>query len=146
MRAHPVHPIKSFSSDWQIQGGRDVWTNVKDAFLEYCILSFSQKVSYIFKSEVEILPFLPPLSLKLKLYSTWQSASDMTQKWLTAFNLPWLQNELYLTVATVKMALEKITPHLEIISEHKQINLMTSALTYVRKNSWKFNSFCPSNC
>ena len=64
-----MHPIKSSSSDWQIQGGRDVWTKVKDEFLAYCILSFSQKVSCIFKSEVEILPFLPPSFLKLKLYA-----------------------------------------------------------------------------
>ena len=44
-------------------------TKVKDEFSEYCILSFSQKVSCIFKSEVETLSFLPPSSLKLKLYS-----------------------------------------------------------------------------
>ena len=69
MGAHPLHPIKSFSRDWQIQGGRDVWTKVKDEFSKYCILSFSQKVSCIFKSEVETVPFLPPSSLKLKLYS-----------------------------------------------------------------------------
>ena len=119
MGAHPLHPIKSFSSDWQIQGGRDVWTKVKDEFLEYCILSFTLKVSCIFKSEVETLPFLPPSSLKLKLYSIWQSSSEVTHTWLIAFDLPWLQNELYLMVATAEMALEKITPNLEIISEHE---------------------------
>ena len=126
---------------------RCVNKKAKDEFLEnytYSFLVSKKQDAFFFK--LEILPFLPLSSLKMKLYSNWQCASHVRHMWLIEFSSVIVtKTQLYLTVETVKITHEKITPHLEIISDHTQINLMISGPTYMRKNSWKFNRFCPSN-
>lgn len=45
-----------------------------------------------FFKKIEILPFLPPSSLKTKLHYIWQSSGHVKHMWLIAFNMPLLQN------------------------------------------------------